>query len=432
MDQEIGLIQKEISQKNQFKISLPIAFEYVINILMTLVDTIVVSIIGTKELGAIGAMSVIINIMQMSIQTINVTNTTLVAKELGGNNYEKIKLISGNSLILTIIISIITIMIVAFIKPVFPVMFNVDDICNTYLVIRLIGFIQSSIVTVLSGQQRTLGKQGNILVLRILAVICNLVLDIIAVKLGYGIEGVAFVTIVIDTVLAIYLLIKVRTTIKYKFNLSIIKNIFNLFKWNFVERIVTRIDNFVFNILVSRMGELEYAVHVILIQIKDIEESFIQGFGDGITISVGVASGKKRKDYIKQVKYIAKKVITKVSVIIPIFVFIIAIIVMNISLKTSELQIIYYKVLPILLIASYINITATYYFAIIRGIRDFKFLAQRNFVSSLIKIVIASILAYTPLGIIGVWLSYLVYNIVQKYMSKIQLQKKENIAYQNS
>src|SRR5699024_9908814 len=81
---------------------------------------------------------------------------------------------------------------------------------------------------------------------------------------------------------------------------------------------------------------------------------------------------------------------------------------------------------------SYINITATYYFAIIRGIRDFKFLAQRNFVSSLIKIVIASILAYTPLGIIGVWLSYLVYNIVQKYMSKIQLQKKENIAYQNN
>ncbi|MCI9015639.1 MAG: hypothetical protein HFJ53_00490 [Clostridia bacterium] len=41
------------------------------------------------------------------------------------------------------------------------------------------------------------------------------------------------------------------------------------------------------------MGNLEYSVHVILIQIADIYESFIQGFGDGITISVGIASGKR-------------------------------------------------------------------------------------------------------------------------------------------
>ena len=422
---KIQLREKEMDQKKQLKISLPIAFEYLVNIFMTLVDTIAVSLIGTKELGAIGAMSVIINIMQMSIQTINVTNTALVAKELGEKNEDKIKLVSGNSLILTIIISIITILIIVLIKPIFPALFNVDAICNTYLAIRLMGFIQSSIVTVLSGQQRTLGKQGNILVLRILAVICNLILDILVVKLGYGIEGVAFVTIAIDTILAIYLLIKSNKSIQYKLNIPIIKNIFNLFKWNFVERIVTRVDNFVFNILVSRMGELEYAVHVILIQIKDIEEAFIQGFGDGITISVGVASGKKQKEYMQQIKQIAKKVITKVSIIIPIVVLGIALVVMYISLRTSELQRIYYTVLPILLIATYVNITATYYFSIIRGIRDFKFLAQRNFVSSLIKIIIAIILAYTPLGIIGVWLSYLVYNLVQKYMSKNQLQKKE-------
>ena len=69
-------------------------------------------------------------------------------------------------------------------------------------------------------------------------------------------------------------------------------------KWNFVERIVSRIDNFIFNILVSRMGENEYAVHVILIQIRDIVESFIQGFGDGITISVGIASGKNDENYM--------------------------------------------------------------------------------------------------------------------------------------
>ena len=76
-------MEEIVNVKSQLKISLPIAFESLINILMTLVDTLVISTVGTKELAALGAMAVILNIMQMSIQTINVSNNTLVAKSLG-------------------------------------------------------------------------------------------------------------------------------------------------------------------------------------------------------------------------------------------------------------------------------------------------------------------------------------------------------------
>lgn len=76
-------------------------------------------------------MAVIINIMQMSIQTINVTNSSLIAKAIGENDDKKIKLISGNSVILTLIISVITILIILLIMPIFPTMFNVDKVCNT-------------------------------------------------------------------------------------------------------------------------------------------------------------------------------------------------------------------------------------------------------------------------------------------------------------
>lgn len=413
-------MEEKIDTKKQLKRSLPIAFENLINVLMTLVDTLAISTIGTKELGAMGAMAVVINIMQLSIQTINVTNSSLIAKAIGEKDNIKIKEISGNSIILTVIISLLTIVIAMVLKPIFPTVFNVDKICNVYLVIRLVGFIQNAIVTVISGQQRTLGKQGNILKLRIIAVVLNLVFDIIVVNLGYGIAGVAWVTVILDTLMAIYLLIKANTTIIYKFTKDIMKDIFNLFKWNFTERIVSRVDNFVFNILVSRMGENEYAVHVILIQIRDIIESFVQGFGDGITISVGIASGKKVDSYMNEVKNVAKKIIRKASMIMPVITFGVAIIIMNISLKQIDLQIIFYKVLPLLLIGIYTTTSAAYYFSIIRGIRDFKFLAKRNFISSLIKILVAIILAYTPLGILGVWIAYLVYCILQKYMSKVR------------
>ena len=98
----------------------------------------------------------------MSIQTINVSNNTLVAKALGENNLNKSKLITGNSIILTLCISIITIILIAFVQPVFPSLFNVATVAISYLTIRLFGFIQSSIVTVLSGHQRTVGNQKNI------------------------------------------------------------------------------------------------------------------------------------------------------------------------------------------------------------------------------------------------------------------------------
>lgn len=166
------------------------------------------------------------------------------------------------------------------------------------------------------------------------------------------------------------------------------------------------------------MGSVEYAVHVILIQIANIYEAFIQGFGDGITITAGIASGNKKEDNMSKVKETARKIVNKCSIIFPIIVFFIAMIVTKISLKEMELKIIFYKVLPLLLLGTYVTMSATYYFAILRGIRDFKFLAKRNIISSIIKILLALILAYTPLGILGVWIAYLVYGIVQKVLSK--------------
>ena len=416
---------EQLTVKKQIKRSLPIAFESLINILMTLIDTLVIATLGVDALGAIGAMGVVLNFMQMSIQTIHVSNNTLVARAIGEEKKESIELTTGNAVIMAVIISIITIIFVYFIQPTFPSLFQVDKMCITYLTIRLMGFIQSSVVTVLSGHQRAIGNQGNILKLRIIAVILNLLLDLIAIYKGFGIVGVAYVTILIDTILAIYLYFKSKNTVKYKFKKAYFMDLFYLFKWNYIERIVSKIDNFVFNIIVSRMGKLEYAVHVILQQIANIYEAFVQGFGDGITISVGIATGKKDKKEIEQVKIVAKKVIKYCAIIFPIFILFIAIVVRKIALPEIELAKIYYKVLPILILGTYVTTSATYYFSILRGMRDFKFLANRNMISSIIKIILAFLLGYTPLGIIGVWLAYLIYGMSQKYLSKQRYEKME-------
>ena len=79
--------------------------------------------------------------MNMSIQSMNISNIALLSKAKGENDKNRINLQTGNAIILSVIISIITIIIVALIKPIFPQLFNVDKICITYISIRLIGFI---------------------------------------------------------------------------------------------------------------------------------------------------------------------------------------------------------------------------------------------------------------------------------------------------
>ena len=409
---------ERINKKKQLEVSLPIAFENLMGVLMTLIDTIVISTIGVAELGAIGAMSVILGIMEMGTQAIHVSNNTLVAREIGEEDKTQIKLFAGNSIIITILVSIITIIIVYITSPIFPSLFNVDGICISYITIRMFGFIQGALSHIIAGHQRTIGYHGNILAVRFIAVISNLILDYIVVKLGYGVIGVAWVTVIIDTIQLMYLSFKARNNIDLKFNKQIFKEIFGLTRWNYFERIVSKIDQFVFNIVVSRMGPLEYAVHVILIQVVNVYESFVVGFGEGISINVGIASGNGKERNIHHVENVARDIINKCSVVFPVIIFCISITMMKISLKELELQIIFYEVLPIILLGCYITTSATYYLAVIRGFRDFKFLAIRNAISSTIKIVLAIILAYTPLGIIGVWLSHLLYGISQKYLSK--------------
>ena len=310
-------MNEELTAKKQLKISLPIAFENFVNLLMTLIDTLVVTILGTSAVGAIGAMGVIIDIMQMSIQSLNTANIALLSKTIGEKNDEQSKIITGNSIIITIVISILTILLVYLIRPIFPGLFNVDKICITYITIRLIGFMQSSIVMILTGHQRTIGKQGMIMILRIIAVIFNLIFDLVVVKLDYGVAGVAWVTISIDTALCIFLILKSKSNVKYKFDKGISKQIFDFFKWNCIERIVSKVDKFVFNILVSRIGEMEYAVHVIVIQIRDVSQAFIQGFSDGITISIGIESGNNNKERMKNAKNVIRKLIN-IQLLLPL------------------------------------------------------------------------------------------------------------------
>lgn len=421
---------KNTATRSQLKISLFSAFENVANTLITLTDVLVVASLGITHLTAMGAMLAIINFLQMSGQTISISNNLLVSRAIGEGNNEKVKLTSGNAVILTAIASFILIMITFIISPLLPGLFNVSRISLSYLYIRLIGFFQNNLVTVLSGHQKTIGNKKGILNIRIFAVLMNLFFNIVVLNFNFGIEGVAAVTVTIDTILATYLIITSRKTLFISYNKRYFSNLTHLLKWNSLERVITKVDNLLFNLIVSKVGALPYAIHIILIQIANVFEAFCQGFGDGITINVAIALGKAIKEYIVNTKRAAKKLIDIFSLIMPFFVLIFSFTLMFITFTTMHSSIdsvkakmIFLGVIPTLIVNSYITTSGNYYNSMLRASKEFKFLALRNLFSSTLRISLAYLLSLTSLGVTGVWLSYMCYNISQKYLTRHQYRK---------
>lgn len=415
-------MKQEITVKNQLKLSLPMAFEQLVNVLMTTIDTLVVGLLGVDAIASVGAMGTILNLLFIMPNTITVSNNAIIANLIGAKKNKEIQYTLGNSILLGVIFAIILLIITLGISPILPIIFNVEKTCLGYLYIRLLGFIPLVITNILSGYERTNGNPNLILNIKIISLIINLVLDILVVHLGYGIIGVALITVAIDFVTMIYLFIRNYKRAIFKIEKKVIKNICYYVKWNTVERLISKIDILIMNIIVSNIGTVQYSVHVLLSQLIDMYRDSISGIQNGITINVGILYGAKKKELFSTLKNVVFKIQKVLSVLAPLFIFLISFVISKIYFK-EPLQIkTFYEILPIVLINSILNVISIYYYAYLRGVKDFKFLANRNIISSIIKIVVAFIFSYY-FGVIGVWLSYFIYSFTQFIMSKKRYNK---------
>lgn len=82
-------MEEKILIKKQLKLSLPIGFENFIVTLMSLIDAIVVANLGVSYLTAIGAIGVILNILQIFPQSLSVSNIALLTKNEDKNIQKK-------------------------------------------------------------------------------------------------------------------------------------------------------------------------------------------------------------------------------------------------------------------------------------------------------------------------------------------------------
>lgn len=403
-------------KKKYLNLALPSGFECIVGILITMTDTFMISQFGSEIIASVGAMGTVIDFMYLVLQSINVSNNVIVARLLGKKDKAKAKITVGTALILAIICSLICIVFTLSISKFIPKMFLVNKIGLVYLYIRLIGVIPNTILTILSGYQRTLGNSKRMLDIRIVCFFINAVLDFTFVKLGFGITGVALSTVLVEIINMIILIYYSKNLVKIKFVKSIAKEEFSLIRYNVYERIFKRGSNFILNIIISRIGTLQYAAHIIVMQFLDLINNFLHGTGIGTQTMIATSIGSNDHEKVSQTTKIINSLNKKIVYITTTIIGIAMLISLPYFLIEKESLIIGYKLLLFVILDCILSGSYYYYSSILRAMKEFKYISKLSlFISGGLRLILACLLSKIC-GIYGVWICFIISDLIMNIL----------------
>lgn len=407
-------------KKKYLDLALPSGFECIVGVLITMTDAFMISQFGSEIIASVGAMGTVIDFMYLVLQSINVSNNVIVARLLGKNDKDQAKITVGTALIIAIICSLICIILTLSISKFIPKMFLVNKIGLVYLYIRLIGVIPNTILTILGGYQRTLGNSRRMLNIRILCFFINAILDFIFIKLGFGITGVAISTVLAEIINMIVLIYFSKKLVKIKFEKSIAKEEFDLIRYNIYERIFKRGSNFILNVIISRIGALQYAAHIIVMQFLDLINNFLHGTGIGTQTIIATSIGSDDNEKINQTTKIISSLNKKIVYVTTSIIGIAMLISLPYFLIEKESLIIGYKLLLFVILDCILSGFYHYYSSILRAMKEFKYISKLSlFISGGLRLVLAYLLSKIC-GIYGVWICF----IISDSIMNILLNKK--------
>ena len=383
-------------------------------------DAFMISQFGSEIIASVGAMGTVIDFMYLVLQSVNVSNNVIVARLLGQNDKDQATITVGTALIIAIICSLICIILTLSISKFIPKMFLVNKIGLVYLYIRLIGVIPNTILTILGGYQRTLGNSRRMLNIRILCFFINAILDFIFIKLGFGITGVAISTVLAEIINMIVLIYFSKKLVKIKFEMSIAKEEFDLIRYNIYERIFKRGSNFILNVIISRIGALQYAAHIIVMQFLDLINNFLHGTGIGTQTIIATSIGSNDNEKINQTTKIISSLNKKIVYVTTSIIGIAMLISLPYFLIEKESLIIGYKLLLFVILDCILSGFYHYYSSILRAMKEFKYISKLSlFISGGLRLVLAYLLSKIC-GIYGVWICF----IISDSIMNILLNKK--------
>ena len=304
--------------KKYLQIGIPSVLEMVLISLINMMDTVMVSTIGTDAVAAVGLVGQPRMLILCFFFALNTGITAVVARRKGENRKEDANIVMRNCMLLIIAMS--AVLMALFLPFSRQLMLfagaeegrTLEDATSYFLIINSVLPLNALSMGICAAQ-RGIGKTKLTMYVNILSNLVNILFNYLLINgIGpfpkLGVVGAAIATaigLVFGFVLALISVMRgnkedqflhISVHDDWKINKQAVKDVTKVASSAMVEQVVLRIGFFTYAKVVAGLGTDAFAAHQIDMQFLNLSFSFADGFGIAGTSLVGQNLGAKRKD----------------------------------------------------------------------------------------------------------------------------------------
>ena len=429
-DKQIDIEVVNPGQRRKLIISLtwPALAENLLTSVMSMADMIMVGSLGSYALAAVGLIVQPKFILLAAFMAMAVGTTALVAQCKGARNPDGSNAALNQSIILTIAMVIVICTVMLFTAENLVRWIAGSEISErsilegiTYYKIQIYGFPTVALTFTINAALRGAGNTRATFYNNTVANVVNVALNYCLINGRFGfprmeVAGASLATVIgqlVGLIMAVVVVaggkqyIRLDFRKRWRVDFSMMKRIVNIGIPSFVEQVIMRVGSLWFTTIVTALGDISYAAHMVTMNIQQIAFTTGMAFGTAATTLVGQSIGRKRIDLAKVYVRMTQIQGFIVSVIIAVFMFTCG---RWISRLYSDDLIIIGLAADMLKIIAIVNpvMNARFIYAsALRGAGDAKSVALVTFIGVLLVRPLVALLLVNLLdwGLTGVWIA---------------------------
>ncbi len=428
--------------KRTIQIAWPAVIESFFVAFVAIVDSMMVSKLGTYAVAAVGLTTQPKFVGLALFIATNVAISALVARRKGENDQKDANKVLMTALIFVILAGIIVSMVcVIFANPIIRFAGSASDTHDSavlYFRIIMGGMMFNIISLAINAAQRGSGNTKIAMTTNITSNVVNIIGNYLLINGNFGfpawgIRGAAIAT-VLGTVIACGMsiaslfrkdsFVNVRFYFKEKIRPSLKtgKQLFELASSVFIEQILLRVGFMSVSVMAAKLGTEAFAANQVGMNIMSLSFSF----GDGMQVAavslIGQSLGQQLPDLAKKFGTICQRIGNMISVVLSALYLILGKWFFELYFTEEPIIALGVQIMRVMVIIVLMQVSQVIYMGCLRGAGDVKFTAFTSTICvTIIRPITSYLFAYVfSMGIIGIWLGIVCDQIARLSMTSIR------------
>jgi putative MATE family efflux protein len=429
-DKQIDIEVENHGQRRKLIIALawPALAENFLSSLMSMFDMMMVGGLGAYAIAAVGLVTQPKFIMMAAFMALNIGTTALVARCKGARDPDGSNSALRQALMITVALTAIVCVTMALIAGPLIRWIAGNELSEqsilegiTYFRIQIYGFPTLSLTFAVNAALRGAGNTRAAFYNNTVANLVNVAFNycMIGGNLGFPrweVAGASIATVIgqfVGLLMAVWVAVwgKQYITIdfknRWKIDFAMVKRIVNVGFPALIEQVIMRAGMLWFTTIVTALGDISYAAHMVAMNIQQLSFTTGMAFGTAATTLVGQSLGRKRSDLAKIYVRMTQNMGYIVSFLISIILFTCGNFLAGMYSEDIIIIALAADMLKIIALANPLSNARFVYVSALRGAGDSKFMAAITFVGALLARPLISLLLINAfgMGLTGAWIA---------------------------